>query len=101
MKAKILPLEDPIKSPIFGRKCVYYRVRVWAIFKRYTQLVHEEQKSVQFILFQKVRKKKRKKFYPIGVPSRDPFSLLTAQDVDRMIVTDLKGFLIEEEVLEV
>jgi|GEM_PF-1177632 hypothetical protein len=101
MKAKVLPLEEPLKSPIFGITCVYYRVRVWAIFKNRIELIYEDEKKIEYLLLQKVRKKKRKKFYPIGKPPKDPFSFFTAKDIERMIVTSLRGLLMEEEVLEV
>ena len=101
MRAKVLPLEDPLKSPVFGIKCVYYKLRIWAIFSDHAELVYEEEKKIDYILVRKIRKKKRKKFFPVEKPPKDPFSFLSAQDVERLIVTNLNGFLVEEEVLEV
>lgn len=97
---KILPLEKPLISPMFGKRCVYYYSKVFAVYENFVEVVYEEEKGVEYLVFEKVNKKRYRKFYPVGKTTTDPFSFLTAKDVLDLVKTDLIGFLVEEEVLE-
>ncbi len=98
---KILPLEEPIISPIFGKKCVYYRTKILALYQNSVKVIYEDEGKIEYLLFEGVKEKKYVKFYPAWISTKDPFSLFTAKDVLKLIWTDLMGFLVEEEVLEV
>ncbi|MEO0139624.1 MAG: hypothetical protein ABIL16_07745 [candidate division WOR-3 bacterium] len=98
---KILPLEEPIISPIFGKKCVYYRTKILALYQNSAKVIYEEERSIDYLIFERVKEKKYVKFYPAWISTKDPFSLFTAEDILKLIRTDLIGFLAEEEVLEV
>jgi len=75
---KVIPLEEHLISPFFKKKCVYYKIEIFAIYEGYTDILFEEERSIV----------------------KDPFILYTAKDVNKLIRTDLIGIVVREKVIE-
>ncbi len=97
---KVIPLEKPLISPIFKKRCVRYRLEIVAVYEGYAEIIFEDEGSVEYLTFEPVKPKIYKKSYHIyGL--KDPFSFFTAHDINKIIRTNLMGFIVREEVVEV
>ena len=93
-------MEEPLISPFFKKKCVYYRIEIFAIYEGHTEILFEEERDIEYIPLEKPEIKTYEERIPLNQSVKDPFLLYTAKDVNRLIRTDLIGIVVRERVIE-
>lgn len=97
---KVIPLEEHLISPFFKKKCVYYKIEIFAIYEGYMDILFEEERSIEYLSLEKPEIKTYEERIPLDQGLKDPFILYTAKDVNKLIRTDLIGIVVREKVIE-